>query len=77
MDAGLLAQYAVIAVAVIASLAIVMRSEFPTATRKLRIAMALPMLREGMPCWMKGLGRRIAPLPRGGGNGCGGCDSCD
>ena len=63
--------------AVIASLASVMRPQFPAATRKLRIAMALPMLREGMPGWVKGLGRRIAPLPRGGGNGCGGCDSCD
>lgn len=77
MDAGLLAQYIVIAMVVIASLAIVMRSQFPTATRKLRIAMALPLLREGTPGWMKGMGRRIAPMPRGGGNGCGGCDSCD
>lgn len=77
MGAGVLAQYIVIALVVVASLAIVMRSQFPAATRKLRIAMALPMLREGRPGWMKGLGRRIAPLPRGGGNGCGGCDSCD
>ena len=77
MASGLYAQYAVIVLVVMASVLIVMRSQFPTATRKLRIAMALPMLREGMPGWMKGLGRRIAPLPRGGGNGCGGCDSCD
>ena len=77
MDAGLLAQYAVIAVAVIASLAIVMRSQFPAATRKLRIAIALPLLRKGMPGWSQSLGRRLAPAPRGGGAGCGGCDSCD
>ena len=77
MASGLYAQYAVIVLVVMASVLIVMRSQFPAATRKLRIALALPMLREGMPGWMKGLGRRIAPLPRGGGNGCGGCDSCD
>ena len=74
---GLYAQYAVIVLVVMASVLIVMRSQFPAATRKLRIAMALPLLREGAPGWMKGLGRRIAPMPRGGGNGCGGCDSCD
>ena len=77
MASGLLAQYAVIAMAVIASLVIVMRSQFPAATRKLRIAMALPLLREGTPDWLKGVGRRIAPKPRGGANVCGGCDNCD
>ena len=77
MDAGLLAQYAVIALAVIASFAIVMRSQLPATTRKLRVAIALPLLREGMPAWLRALGRRIAPTPRGAGKGCGGCDSCD
>ncbi|MEF9977114.1 MAG: DUF6587 family protein [Thermomonas sp.] len=77
MDAGLLAQYLVIALVVMASVAIVARSQFPAATRKLRIALALPLLRDGMPGWLKGVGRRIAPMPRGGGNGCGGCSSCD
>ena len=77
MDSGLFAQYAVIALAVIASLVIVMRSQFPAVTRKLRIAIALPLLRDGMPDWVKQMGRRIAPAARGNGNGCGGCDSCD
>ena len=77
MGSGMVAQYVVIALAVIASLVIVMRSQFPAATRKLRVVLALPLLREGMPGWTKSLGRRLAPAPRGGGIGCGGCDNCD
>lgn len=77
MSVGLLAQYLVIALVVVASMAIVARSQFPAATRKLRIAIALPLLREGKPAWTKSLGRLLAPVPRGGSAGCGGCDSCD
>ena len=77
MDAGLLWQYIAIALAVVASLAVVMHKQFPKATRDLRIALALPLLRERMPGWMNALGRRLAPAPRGGGSSCGGCDSCD
>ena len=77
MDAGLLAQYLVIALAVLASVAVVMRKQFPNATRRLRIAIALPLLREGKPGWMKTLGRSIAPMPKTGDRDCGGCDGCD
>ncbi len=77
MKAGLLAQYIVIALAVLASVAVVMRKQFPNATRRMRIAVALPLLREGSPAWMKSLGRRIAPAPRANAANCGGCDSCD
>lgn len=77
MDAGLLAQYIVVALAVVASIAVVMHKQFPKATRQLRIAIALPLLRDGMPGWSRSLGRRLAPAARGGGAGCGGCDNCD
>ena len=77
MDTTLLLQYIVIALAVLASLVVVMHKQFPKATRDLRIALALPLLRDGMPSWSKSLGRRLAPAPRGGGSSCGGCDSCD
>ena len=77
MDAGLLAQYIVIALAVLASVVVVMRKQFPNATRRLRIAIALPLLREGKPGWMKTLGRSIAPVPKTGDRDCGGCDGCD
>jgi hypothetical protein len=77
MDAGLLLQYLVIALAVVASVVVVMRKQFPNATRRLRIATALPLLREGSAAWMKSLGRWIAPAAKAGGKDCGGCDGCD
>ncbi|RZA19132.1 MAG: hypothetical protein EOP93_09575 [Lysobacteraceae bacterium] len=77
MDVGLLVQYFLIALAVVASIVVVMRKQFPQATRRLRIAIALPLLREGRPAWMKSLGRFIAPAPRTDGANCAGCDNCD
>ena len=76
MTTGLLAQYVVIALAVVASVAVVMRKQFPNATRRLRIAIALPLLRDGAPHWIKPLGRAIAPPARGAGKSCDGCDNC-
>ena len=76
MTTGLLAQYVVIALAVVASAAVVMRKQFQNATRRLRIAIALPLLRDGAPAWIKPLGRAIAPPARGAGKGCDGCDNC-
>lgn len=69
-------QYVVIALVVIASLVVVMRKQFPNATRRLRIALALPLLREGAPGWLKPVGRAIAPPARIAGGSCGGCDNC-
>ena len=77
MGAGLLAQYLAIALAVLASVVVVMHKQFPNATRRLRIAVALPLLREERAEWIKSLGRMLAPAPRAGGKDCGGCDSCD
>ena len=76
MDAGLLVQYVLIALAVIASLVVVMRKQFPGASRRLRITMALPLLREGSPGLLKRIGRWIAPEPAAGGKDCGGCNGC-
>ena len=77
MPAGLLAQYLAIALVVAVSAVFVMRRQFPNATRRLRIAIALPLLREHSPGWMKSLARAIAPAPKAGGPNCGGCDNCD
>ncbi len=77
MSLGLLLQYLLIALAVIASLLVVMRKQFPNATRRLRIALAVPMLRDSAPAWQKKIGRWIAPEPiRSSGKDCGGCNSC-
>lgn len=76
MDAWLPLQYAIVALAVLVSAAVVMRKQFPNATRKLRIALALPLLREGSPDWLRALAKKIAPPGRGGGKDCGGCNGC-
>ena len=76
MGASLLAQYVLIALATCVSMAFIMRKQFPNATRRLRIAIALPMLREGSPGVLKKLGRWIAPEPVAGGKDCGGCNGC-
>ncbi|QQP96702.1 DUF6587 family protein [Lysobacter enzymogenes] len=76
MSAGLFAQYVVIAIAVLVSAVVVARKQFPGGVRRLRIACALPLVRDGRPAWMRALGKRIAPPARAGGPNCAGCDSC-
>jgi hypothetical protein len=77
MDAGLLAQYAVIAIAVLLSIAFVARKQFPAGVRRLRILCAVPLLREGRSQWLQRVGRWLAPAPKATANGCGGCNNCD
>jgi len=77
MEPGLLAQYVVVAFAVLASVGVVMRKQFPGVTRRLRIAIAVRVLGQGAGPWRKALGRRIAPIPRAGAANCPGCDGCD
>jgi len=76
MSDGLFAQYGVIALAVLASVAYVARRQFPAAVRRMRILLAVPLVREGRAPWVQRLGRAIAPPGQGPGNGCGGCDGC-
>lgn len=77
MDAGLLVQYLVIALAVLLSAGYVARRQFPGPVRKMRIACALPLVRDGRPSWMRSVGRWIAPAAAGGDGACGtGCNGC-
>lgn len=76
MDASLLLQYVVIAVAVLISAWVVMKKQFPRTLRKVRVAMALPLLREGRAGWLRRIGRVIAPEPASAGGDCGGCNGC-
>lgn len=76
MDAWLALQYAIIAVAVVASAWVVLKKQFPGPLRKARVALALPMLREDRAPWIRGLGRWIAPPGLMTGKTCGGCDGC-
>ena len=65
MDAALLLQYLVIAMVVLVSAWIVLRSQLPATARRLRVAVALLLLREGAPDWLKALGRRKGRQLRG------------
>lgn len=76
MGISLVVQYLLIALVVAASIVVVMRKQFPGVTRRLRIVIALPLLRDGAPAMLKRLGRWIAPEPAGGGKDCGGCNGC-
>ncbi len=81
MDLSLSLQYAVIAMLVVASAWVVLKKQFPGPLRRARIAMALPLLREGSANWRQVLGRWIAPAGsvvngRIAGKDCGGCDGC-
>ena len=76
MSAWLLLQYVVIALAVLLSVWVVAKKQFPGSVRKLRVALALPLLREGKPAWVRSLGLRISPVPQTGNAACGGCDNC-
>lgn len=75
LDFALLAQYAVIAVLVLGAAAYVLHDRAPALSRRLRVAIAIPMVREGKPSWMRALGRRIAP-PTLSGKDCGSCSGC-
>jgi hypothetical protein len=75
-SASLALQYAVIAVAVLASAVYVLRRQAPGFVRRTRLVLAAPLARAGRPAWMHALARRIAPpaVNRGGCNDCDGCD---
>ena len=76
MDAGLLLQYLIIAVAVVLSAWVVAKKQFPGAVRTLRVSVALFLLREGRPEWLRGAGRWLAPPGTAGDGSCGGCNGC-
>ncbi|MGH8031498.1 MAG: DUF6587 family protein [Luteimonas sp.] len=77
MTVSLALQYVVIALAVLLSAWVVLNKQFPHATRRARVAIAVPMLRDGRPPWMRSLARRVAPALNGISNSaCGGCDNC-
>lgn len=76
MSTSLLLQYAIIAMAVLLSAWVVAKKQFPGGVRKLRVAIALPLLREGKPAWLRSIGLRVSPVAKAGSSACGGCDGC-
>ncbi|WP_017164298.1 DUF6587 family protein [Xanthomonas phaseoli] len=61
MTLSLTLQYLVIAIALLVSLWVVMKKQFPGVLHRLRGALALGLVRRGRPAWMQALGRRVAP----------------
>ena len=77
MEGSLALQYAIIGLLALISAWVVLKKQFPGTLRRARVALALPLLREGRAGWLRAVGRWIAQAPTGsGGDGCGGCDSC-
>ena len=76
MSTSLLLQYVVIALAVVVSAWVVASKQLPGSVRKLRVALALPLLRPGRPTWARAIGLRISPVAQSGDGACGGCDNC-
>lgn len=76
MGGGLAVQYVLVALAVSVSAGYVAHRQFPGGVRRLRIALALPLVRAQRPAWLQRIGRRIAPAPRAADDACGGCNGC-
>lgn len=72
---GLWLQYVVIALAAGVSAGVVWKKQFPASWRRMRAALALPLLRRRSPRAQR-LGRWLAPPASGNAGACGGCDSC-
>lgn len=66
----------IVALLVLAAAAFVVHDRAPGLSRRLRVPMAVPLVREGRPAWVKRAGRWIAP-PRVASNGCAGCTGCE
>jgi len=77
MEAALLAQYVVVVAAVATSLAFLIRRQFPAGVRRLRIACAVPLVRERRAPWVRRIGQWMAPKTMPAANACGGCQACD
>jgi hypothetical protein len=69
-------QELIVGVLVLGAAAFVMHDRAPALSRRLRVALAVPLVREGRPAWVGRMGRWIAP-PRLASNGCGGCSGCE
>lgn len=76
MASSLALQYALVGLAVVVSALFLAQNQWPGAIRRLRVACALPLLREGRAKPLQTLGRLIAPKPTVAKTDCGSCNSC-
>ncbi len=76
MSVSLALQYMLIGLAVVASAVFVVQKQWPAVVRRVRIACALPLLRDGSSKLMQAVGHLIAPRPTATKAECGSCTSC-
>ncbi|WP_199096195.1 DUF6587 family protein [Dyella sp. ASV21] len=78
MNTGLLAQYVIIGVAVLASVLITFRKLAPQLSNRWLAAAALHVDRPGRRAWLRALGRRLQPKAATGNcsDGCSTCGAC-
>jgi len=75
MNTSLILQYFIIALAVLASVYVVLKKQFPGTVRYLRKAVAQWLLRPQRSARIQALGRKLAPSVQLG-NSCDGCHNC-
>jgi hypothetical protein len=77
MSAGLLVQWLVVGLLVLASVAWLVAHQWPRAVDRARRALVIWLLRPARAAWMRRLGRVLAPAATVqlgmGGSGCGSC----
>ncbi len=78
MSTGLLAQYLVIGLAVLASVLIVLRKLAPQLTSRWLAAASIRCNRPGRAAWLRAFGRRLQPKQATGdcSDGCSTCGAC-
>ena len=76
MSTGLLVQYAVIGIVLLASVVVVFRKLAPKLSARWLAGAALRLDRADAPAWRRGLARALQPKQTTG-NCSDGCDTCD
>ena len=78
MSAGLLVQYVVIGLVVLASVLIVFRKLAPKLTNRWMAAASIRFSRPGRAAWVRAFGRRLQPKEATGdcSDGCSTCGAC-
>ena len=78
MTAGLLLQYAVIGLLVLASVLVVLRKLAPQLSNRWLAAASIRLGRHGRTAWLRALGRRLQPQQATGdcSDGCSTCGAC-
>jgi len=76
MQIPLRLQELMIALAVLVSTGVVLRKQCPGLLRRLRLGLALLLLRIGGPPWLRRLAGWLAPPAASHDRHCGGCNGC-